>query len=203
MWGVFLLASLAAVAVGQLAREAPGPVWLRMSILLFPPVLALVAGAMCLFSLGCDLLVRSGREADLPGQRRGGLMRDALQIGSPAWSTGFVLAVAVSSSLVSLTRYAALPQWLRVLIALIPAVPLVMYLRSVSRDPAEVDELALQIRRDAYGFVFWATIGLVVCVYFLGKAGVMPGFRWSPLQLAATMSVLLFVGAAISSRRFR
>jgi len=191
------------VAAGQFARQVPGPLWLRMAILMLPPFLALAVGGRCLFCLGRDLLVRSRLATDVSRPRRGGLLRDALDIGSPAWSMGFVLATALVASLVSLTQYAVLPLGLRVLIALIPTAPLVMYLRSIGRNPTEVDELARQIRRDAYGFVFWAMTGLVVGVALLGKAGVMPDFRWSALQLVAAMLALLFVGAAISSRRFR
>ena len=130
-------------------------------------------------------------------------MRDALHLGSPAWSIGFVVAAVVAASLVSLTQYAAFPLWLRVLIALSPTVPLAMYLRSISRDTAEIDELALHIRRDAYGFVFCGMIGLFVCVHLLEKAGVMQDFRWSSTQLVLIMFALLIVGAANSSRRFR
>jgi len=78
-----------------------------------------------------------------------------------------------------------------------------MYLRSIGRNTAEIDELALHVRREAYGFAFCAMAGLFVCVHVLEKAGVIPDFRWSSMQLVLTMLALLIVGAAISSRRFR
>ncbi len=204
IWGVaFLLASLAAVAVGQFGRQLQAPVWLRMMIFFFPPVIAMLAGGICLFSLGRDIVSVSGLEGGPPTRRRRSLMRDALHLGSPAWSAGFVVAAMMAASLVSLTQYAAFPLWLRVLIAVSPTVPLAMYLRSISRDTAKIDELALHVRRDAYGFVFCGMIGLFVCVHLLEKAGVVEGFRWSPTLLILTMFALLIVGAVISSRRFR
>ncbi len=204
IWGVgFLLASLAVVAIGQFMRQVPTPVWLRMMIFSFPPVIAVSAGGMCLFSLGRDLVKGSGFEGDRPARRRRGLMRDALHLGSPVWSIGFVMAAVVAASLVSLTQYAAFPLWSRVLIALTPTVPLAMYLRSISRDTEGIDELALHVRRDAYGFVFVGMIGLFVCVHLLEEAGVMQSFRWSSTELVLIMLALLTVGAAISSRRFR
>ena len=210
MWGVgFLLAALAVIALAQFMRHmrVGGPLF--PLILLLPLVLGLVAGGMCLFSLGRDLLKRSGWEADTPSRRRSGLMRDALQLGSPAWSMGFVLvafgAHFVLAALVAFNVARDLPIWFRVLIALIPAVPLAMYLRSISLDTVEIeiDELAVHVRREAYGFVFCAMIGLLVCVNLLDKAGVMPDFRWGSTQLIMIMLALLIIGAAISSRRFR
>jgi hypothetical protein len=138
-----------------------------------------------------------------PAKHRSSLVRDALHLGSPAWSLGFVLAACFVAALSSLTQYAEFPRWLRAFIALIPAAPLAMYLRSISRDTAAIDELALHVRRDAYGFVFCVMIGLFVCAHLLVKAGVVPDFRWGSTQLLVIMFALLLVGAMISGRRFR
>lgn len=202
-WAVgCLLANLAAFAAFQFTRQAPVPVWLHMLVYSLPLVLALVAGVTCLFNLGRDLLQienRTAVAADCPHRRRG-LLWDALQIGSPKWSVGIVL---VSVAAFNLDHITGLPQWLRVLIAITPLVPIAMYLRSTSQKTAEVDELALHIRREAYGFAYWALTGIIVCVQSLQNAGVIPDFSWGPQSLVVIMLALLIVGAAISRRSFR
>ena len=199
---VFMLAALATGAAIYVTRHVPVPVWLRMLLLFIPPVLALVAIVMCLFSFGQEWIKRVSQEAaeNIRPPRRGGLFLDALQLGSQTWSIGFVLVSFVAGML---TGISGLPVWLLVAIALSPLVPLVMYLRSISRDTAEVDELALHIRREAYGFVFISMIGIFVCVVLLEQAGVVSGFSWSSRHLVGMMLALLVTGAAISSRRFR
>lgn len=137
---------------------------------------------------------------DSPASRRSGLLWDALQIGSRAWSVGIVLVSVVASSLGQID---GLPRWLRGLIALTPLVPVAMYLRSTRQVTPDVDELALHIRREAYGFAYWALTGMIVCVQLLQNAGVVPDFSWGPLTLVVVMFVLLIVGAVLSRRRYR
>lgn len=113
---------------------------------------------------------------------------------------GFVL---VSFAAAQAIQLAGLPQGLRLPLALTPLVPLAMYLRSIGRDMAGIDELALQVRHEAYGFVFCAMLGIFVCVHLLEEAGAIPGFRWNSTLLVTVMIGLLTVGAVLSSRRFR
>jgi uncharacterized membrane protein YhdT len=177
------------------------PAWLRMAVLLFPTALGLVAAVMLLFSLARDWVGKPGDEAaGGTNPNRRGLIRDALHLGSPFWSMCFVLVSAVGYSLSQISGF---PLWLRVACALTPLAPLVMYLRSINRDTAAIDELALLVRREAYGFVFCAMIGILVCVWLLEKAGVLSGFNWDSTHLVVLMFALLVIGATISSRRFR
>jgi hypothetical protein len=134
-----------------------------------------------------------------PPRQRHGLLWDALQIGSQGWS---ICIVAVSVGAFSFDHIGGLPRWLRVLVALTPLVPIAMYLRSTNQATAKVDELALHIRREAYGFAFWALVGIIVCVQLLQNAGLMPGFNWGPLPLVSIMLALLVAGAVISHRRY-
>lgn len=182
-------------------RHMSGPTWLRASLVLFPLVAALISGGIGLFNLGRDWVMPDRATEGDSDPRHRGLLRDALlNFGSKAWSLCFVL---VSFAAAQIIQLAGLSPGLRLPLALTPLVPLVMYLRSIDRDTAGIDELALQVRREAYGFDFCAMIGIFVCVHLLEKAGAIPGFRWNSALLVVVMLGLLTVGAVLSSRRFR
>lgn len=192
---------LAIIAAYLLQSYVHGPLWLVMLVAFAPPVL-LIPLMLCLFCVSRYIVIPESGE---PGEearafRRGDLLRQALRIGSPTWSVGFVMVVVVANNVV---QYAEMPLGPRELIALTPLVPLAMYLRSAFRNTPEIDELALHIRRDAYGFVFCGMLGIFVCGDLLAKAGMVPGLKWSPHQMAVIMIALLFIGAWISSRRYR
>lgn len=199
-WAVGLLVAAAGVfAIDLFTRPERSPVWLVFTLAYVPPVLGLLAVVIFVFGLSRDWLVSIDPLAGGTTRRRHPL-RDAIRLGSPAWALCFAVVAGAGYSLSQTNGFSP---WLRVLCALSPLVPLAMYLRSIYREQATVDELALLIRREAFSFVFCAMLGILVCVHLLEKAGVIPGFTWDSMRIVGLMLVLLIVGAVISSRHFR
>jgi hypothetical protein len=95
------------------------------------------------------------------------------------------------------------PVWLRVGLALTPLIPGAFFLRAQRRALAKADELGLHVASEAFGFVFYALIGLFVCVDLLRNAGVLPDFAWTTGKLLVAMLGLALIGAWVSNRRYR
>jgi hypothetical protein len=112
-----------------------------------------------------------------------------------------VPAIAVSAD--QLMRHAELPSTARVLLAFSPLVPGAIFLRVQARVLARADELAVRIANEAYAFVFYALIGLFICVDLLENSGILAGFGWNTLRLTVAMFVLMIIGTLISNRRYR
>lgn len=197
-----LLSALAAVGARQLAKTASWPAGLQLTVFVVPVALVLIGAILFFLNLWRDIAgkVMQSLEAGVRVGQRGGLVREALHLGSPAWSVCFVM---VSFAAYSLGQIDGMPQWLRLTLAVAPIVPLALYLGSIGRDKAAVDELALRVRHEAYGFAFHATIGLLVCFHLLESAGVIKNLTLGTTQLIVGMLALLVVGAAISGRRYR
>ena len=114
------------------------------------------------------------------------------------------MAVPACAILVDqLMRRVELPLPLRVILSLAPLVPGVVFLIKQNRALAQADELALRIVNEAFAFVFYALLGLFVCVDLLENAGVLVGFQWSTLTLSIAMFVLMGLGTLIAERRYR
>jgi O-antigen/teichoic acid export membrane protein len=123
-----------------------------------------------------------------------------LGLGLWLWAVAIpAVAIAVDVSM----RHVELPMAVRVLLALAPLVPGVFFVRGLRRVFAKSDELALHVTQEAFSFVFFGLIGVMISVDLLRNAGVLSGFVWTTGRLSVAMVGLLLLGTWLANRRYR
>lgn len=202
LWASLLLV-LAVVLAGidYIAQLNSLPRGLHLALLLAPPVLALF-GSIPLLWLGGKWLLApaTGRSDPAIPERPRGLFMQALRVGSPRWSVTAGIACIVSFEL---GRIEGMPPIARAVFAVLPLVPMFFLLRSLGWSRTSSDELVGLVHQKASEFAFYATMGIVACVFLLKQAGLITRFQWNALSLIGMMIGLRIVGALIASLRFR
>lgn len=118
------------------------------------------------------------------------------------WMLGWFLVSLLVSSVTILSI--VLPIWLRVVIALGATTFLGFTLWQIWKSQVEeTDELQKLILNGAAHFTYSGLIAVITCFTLLDGLGVMPGFRWNSYQLLFLLIGLYYLGAFLTSRRYR
>jgi hypothetical protein len=97
-----------------------------------------------------------------------------------------------------------LPQWLGGVLAVVPFIPGVFWIRAMLRAMrGQLDELQWKLFMESVAFIPPGLLGLAVCVDILRHAGLFLDFKWSTGTLAIATAALFFVGGCVAGRRFR
>ncbi len=116
------------------------------------------------------------------------------------WGLAAGLSAAAATAVFVLTK---LPLPVRVVVALLPLLPSLGYVRCVVRMFRQADELQRRIQLESLGFAFPTTALLAIAIDLLEQAGVMPAVRWGWPGLVTAMCLLWFAGWMMACRRYR
>lgn len=116
------------------------------------------------------------------------------------WGLAAGLSAAAATVVFVLTK---LPVPIRVVVAILPLLPSLGYIRCVVRMFRQVDELQRRIQLESLGFAFPATALLVIAVDLLEQARVVPAVRWGWPGLVTAMCLLWLGGWLMACRRYR
>jgi hypothetical protein len=117
-------------------------------------------------------------------------------ISAAAWAIAYFLALIV------IERMAA-PEWLRIVLAIVPAVPFAFFLWSVVREIRALDELHRRVHLEALAIAFPLTLLLLMTLGLLDEATVLSRDDWSYRHIWYFLPLLYSIGLAISWRRYR
>ena len=122
-----------------------------------------------------------------------------------AWYSFFwtMALIACIDGVGGIFRYYGPESWVRILLTLLPILPLSVLFRLYWKLLGEEDELERHITRDAFVFAFFATLGVFICTDLLRDAGVLSDFVWKTRSLFYVMIVTLAVSHSVSAWRFR
>jgi hypothetical protein len=126
---------------------------------------------------------------------------------SPAGRTFWILtilypltAVLVSQGVLRLD----LPSWLGGLLAVVPLIPGVLWIRAMLRTMrGQLDELQWKLFMESVAFIPPGLLGLAVSVDILRHAGLFLDFKWTTGTLAIATAALFFAGGRVAGRRFQ
>ncbi len=111
-----------------------------------------------------------------------------------------VTAVAASQCVLRL----GLPAWLGGVLAVVPFVPGVLWIRAMLRSlRGSLDELQWKLFMESVAFIPPGLLGLAVSVDILRHAGLLLDFKWTTGTLAIATAGLFFVGGRVAGRRFQ
>jgi len=116
------------------------------------------------------------------------------------WGLGAGLSAGAATVVFAMTR---LPLGLRLLVAVLPLLPSVGYIRCIVNMLRRVDELQRRIQLEAIGFAFAATVIVAMLVDLLQQARIAPVVHWGWGGLWAAMAVLWALGNVVAVRRYR
>jgi len=90
--------------------------------------------------------------------------------------------------------------WLRMVIVLLPMIPVALFCWTVVRDMRRLDEMYLRIQFEALGFAFAASAMLTFTYGFLETVGA-PHVPW--LWVWPVMGLMWMIGLRIAKRRYQ
>lgn len=114
-------------------------------------------------------------------------------------------AVWVGSYLVALLlqKYLVLPNALKIMVALIPVIPFVFFVRRYVAHLRKLDELHRRVHFEALAFAFPLAILLLMTLGLLERTHVLTPANWSYRQVWFYLPFFYLVGLTISWRRYR
>ncbi len=134
-------------------------------------------------------------------------MRDASRQTTAAKRTFWILTFTYPVTAMAASQCALrleLPTWLGVLLAVIPFVPGVLWIRAMLRTlRSSLDELQWKLLMESVAFIPPGLLGLAVSVDILRHAGLVADFKWTTGTLTIAIAGLFLVGGRVAGRRFQ
>lgn len=113
---------------------------------------------------------------------------------------GYVLSVPVS---IALMLTVELPPAAKVLVALLPVLPMLLVVWAILRNLQRLDELQQRIQTQAICVASSVVGMLTFALGFLQNAGLLPSPRWVMLWVLPVMIWVWGVATAVIARRYR
>lgn len=100
-------------------------------------------------------------------------------------------------------KYGALSPPLQLIVALLPVIPFVFFIRRFLVHLRNLDELHRRVHFEALAYAFPLTILLLMTLGLLQRANVIAAEKWSYEEVWLYLPLFYLVGLAISWRRYR
>ena len=102
-----------------------------------------------------------------------------------------------------LLKYLPLSPPLKVVVAVVPVIPFMFFIRRFLVHLRSLDELQRRVHFEALAYAFPITILLLMTLGLLQRANVIAAEKWSYEQVWLYLPLFYLVGLAISWRRYR